>query len=160
MGGSAFAFSDSSGMAAPLGKATASVEMTALCGCGTDDTQNPPSYTFYGGGLGINLNMTMGSSTMGAVAQSGTGVTYAVTSIPTNGLRVQVIDSGGTTYCNDVAATATSGTIPWAMFTTTCYDASPGTALPASDMLTQLEFLVPSTTTAGSWDFCITALSF
>jgi hypothetical protein len=160
-GGYAFAFSDSSGMAAPLGTATASVGMTAFCGCGTDDAQNPPSYSFYGGGVGVNLSQAMTTgSTMEAIAQSGTGVTYAVTSLPTNGLRVQVIDSGGTSYCFD--ATAKSGMIPWAMFNTKCYDTTPdGDALPTADMLTQLEFLVPSNTTANAaWDFCVTALSF
>lgn len=137
--------------------------MTQLCGCGTDVAQNPPSYSYYGGGLGVNLNQMMATSAtppaMGAIAQSGTGVTYAVTSIPANGLRLQVVDAT-TQYC--AVLTAKSGMIPWSMFNTKCYDTTPdGTALPASDMITQIEFGVPSNGTAGAaWDFCVTALSF
>jgi hypothetical protein len=167
-GGYAFAYQDTGGSVVCLDGCPQSVADVApacavpaataeLCTHGTLGA-NPAPYSVYGGGIGINLNQVMGATAVGTFAATGSGIGYAVTSVPTNGLRIQ-IDHGGMTYCAPV--TATTGTIPWANFAITCYNTPPGAALtgPPNDA-TQIEFQMVTVATAGSGDFCVTSLLF
>ncbi len=165
-GGYSYAFSDG----ITPGGSTACVSTTELCGSGNTGAQNPPTYTIYGGGFGFNVDQALATSAtsppVGQAAVTGSGITYAVSGVPTQGLRV-IIDNGpGATAGsrNDFCATATaaSGTIPWASFNTKCYD-NPvdGTALTAAPtMATHVQFQAPAGAAAGAFDFCVTAFSF
>lgn len=156
MGGYAYAYDDG------LGSVTC-LESTAFCGSGNIAAQNPPSYTIYGGGLGVNLNQPAATSAVPppkmTLAATGSGVSYTVTSVPTLGLRI-AIDQAGTDYC--AAVKTASGTVPWAMFNTKCYDATPdGVALAGPpSMATHIQFEVPSGPAPGTFDFCVTAVGF
>jgi hypothetical protein len=142
---------------------------TFLCGHGAlaaNSATSTPAYAIYGGGIGFGLNQAMataaGSPASAPFAATGSGITYSVSSLPANGLRL-AIDHGGPTVQYCAALTATTGTVPWAMFNTKCYDPTPdGLALtgPPSDA-TQIEFQMPSVTAATSTaDICVIAVSF
>jgi hypothetical protein len=125
---------------------------------------NPAPYSAFGGGIGFNLNQAMATSATGTTAMpfvtTGSGISYVVSSIPPNGLRLQIDHGGSTnTYCANV--TAPSGTIPWSGFALTCYNTPPGAALTGPpDDATQIEFQMVTTATAGTGDFCVTSVSF
>jgi hypothetical protein len=160
MGGYAYSFSD----ATVGGPSSACVESTALCGMGSSGPTNTTAvgtvaaYAYYGGGIGVNLNQAMGAgTTIGTFTPTGTGVTYALTSLPA-GARL-IIDNAGVDYC--AMLTSASGTVPWASFNSMCY----ATPIPAADALTgaptatHVEVQVAAGMTAVAWDFCVTALS-
>ena len=129
----------------------------AACMKGTLTAVNPPSYSYYGAGLGINLGPIVGGTTMPAPVQlGGTGISIALSSFPASGLRVQVT-VGGVAYCASLATA--SATIPWAGFNTKCYDSPPdGVALTGAPAATDIEVQVPAGSTEESYDFCITSL--
>ena len=161
-GGYVYAFSDAGGSAATIG-------VTQFCGCGTNVAQNPPTYSDFGGGIGVNVNQDQavgldgGASMPEPFAATGTGLSYALTSVPAAGLRVQIYtsDMGPTVpYC--VEATEAIATIPWTMFNTKCQDSPSDGVAPsgAPADLTKIEFLVPAVASAESWDFCVTQVGF
>jgi hypothetical protein len=156
MGGYAFAFSDA--MDIPPGGSTACLDATMLCGKGSsvvENIENPSDP--YGGGIGVDLNQTMGSTVLGTYTPTGSGITYALSNLPI-GARI-IIDSSGTDYCS--VLTSTSDTVPWASFNTDCYgSAPPADTLEGPPVATHIDFVVPSTTAVVAWDFCVTALSF
>jgi hypothetical protein len=110
------------------------------------------------GGIGFGLSQSMSAPSPGPFPATGSGIKYAVTSVPTTtGLRV-AIDHGGAAnqYC--AVVTAPSGTVTWADLLLNCYDTPPGAALtgPPTDA-TQIQFQLVN---AGTADFCVTAVSF
>jgi hypothetical protein len=151
-GGYTFAFSDSGG-------STACVDATAFCASGISAAANA-TFTNFGGGIGVNLDQQSAPpSTVNSVSLAGTqGVSYALSNLPP-GARIAV-ESGGTQFCSNL--TSASGTVPWGSFNTKCFDSPPdGVALtPASALATSIQFEVPSATTAQTWSFCVTALTF
>ncbi len=65
------------------------------CIAGTLTASNPPSYTYYGAGIGINLGPAVGTSGPAPVQLGGTGIGITLSSLPT-GARLQ-IERGGRT---------------------------------------------------------------
>jgi hypothetical protein len=137
---------------------------TSLCGAGTVGAQDPPTYLVWGAGFGFSLSLLTTTTTDVPVQLAGTGVTVTVTSLPTNAdMRLQVkhyvgVGATGTTYCA-IMTTATQ-TIPWTSFNTQCWDPAKGVALTGPPNSSNFQFQASSRTTAGSFDFCVTALSF
>lgn len=150
---------NSSGYVVAVGDGTsaACIDPNNLCAQGTAEPQNPPSYTVYGSGISVGL----GSAGMTA---TGTGLTYAVSSIPSTGLQLSVT-SGGVQYYAEVKATGSaSGMIPWGTFNTLGYnnppDGGPFSGTGAS--ITSVGFQVnaaPAAGTATPWSFCVTTLT-
>jgi hypothetical protein len=93
-----------------------------------------------------------------AVQLSGTGVTVAVTSLPTGAPLTVTVYVGTTNYCA-VISSATQ-TIPWTSFTTTCYAPATGVALTGAPNTPNISFNVGAGPTVGTFDFCVTALWF
>jgi hypothetical protein len=159
MGGYAYAFSD---MVVP-GGSTSCVDQFALCTLGTTGTQNPPDYTVYGAGIGVNLNQDPSATSVGTFAATGNGIAYTLSNLPAQGVRL-IIDDGGdagkTTYCVDL--TTSTGQIPWSQFSTQCYNlGNPGAALSgAPSSATSIQFLVIAGSKPGPFDFCVTSLAF
>jgi hypothetical protein len=169
-GGYAFSYQDTvgsdvclDGCPASGATCTPAPATSMLCTHGTL-LANPAPYTAFGGGIGFNLNQMMATSAtptaISPFAATGSGISYTVSSLPANGLRIQ-IDHGGSAnqYCANV--TTASGVIPWANLTLMCYNTPPGAALtgPPSDA-TQIEFQMVTVASAGTGDFCITAVGF
>jgi hypothetical protein len=160
MGGDAYSFSDATDT--PPGGSSACLDPTALCGMGTSAAQIAATPGDpYGGGIGVNLNQVMGSTTIMPFTPTGTGVMYTLSSTPPANTRL-VIGNGptGTDYCAPI--TAITGTVSFSSFTAMCYNpvGMQGAAFTAADAPTHIEFQVSSGTTATPWNFCVTALSF
>jgi hypothetical protein len=123
-------------------------------------------YTIYGSGFGIDVSEGAGAGgTKTPITPGPTGLSYTLDNLPTNGLQIVLSTpafpaSAGPCYLIKAGGAAT-GTIPWASFNTKCYDPTPdGTAFAASDGITGINFQVPASATASTWNFCVTALSF
>jgi hypothetical protein len=140
-----------------------------LCFAGTLTPANPPSYSDYGAGIGVNLSVSPdGGATNPAVQLSGTGVTVKVNTIPAGGLRVQVVvpsaDGGAsTTYCANLTSTTNGTSIPWTMFNTTCWTTG-GVALTGAPETNAIQVAIPSTTapdgSAGEpFSFCVESIT-
>ena len=145
-GGYDYVFPDTSG------KSSICLAENSLCVAGTTGAVDPPAYTVWGAGFGVGL-----SPSGTAVQLSGTGVTVALTSLPTGAVTVGV-NSGTTGYCA-VMTTATQ-TIPWTSFNTICQGPATGVALTGAPNTPNITFDVISGPTVGTFDFCVTALSF
>ena len=135
----------------------------SLCAAGTVGAQNPAGgYTVWGAGILFSLSTLTTATTEMPVQLAGTGVTVTVTSLPTNAdMRLQVkhfVGATGTTYCA-IMTTATQ-TIPWTSFNTMCWSPSSGVALTGPPNTSNFQFQASSRPTAGSFDFCVTSLSF
>lgn len=117
-----------------------------------------PPFSNTGGGIGVNIDQVMGGVPE-SYTPTGRGIFYTVTSLPSTGLRLDVVGADGTVYCANL--TVTSGMVPWATFNTKCYDTpEDGTALTAAPLTSEVEFQAAPNAAAVSWDFCVTALSF
>jgi hypothetical protein len=127
------------------------LDPNSLCANGSTGIADTAG-TIYGAGIGFNLDK---SATPAAVPLPGTGVTVALSSLPTQGMRLQV-HVGTVDYCAPLKSA--SGTIPWTDFNTKCWDNS-GTKLAASSSSTQLGFQVTAGATAASFDFCVTKVT-
>ena len=149
-------------IADPTGKSSVCVAAGSLCGAGTVGAQNPPSYTVWGAGFGFDLSPSTTAAADVPVQLTGTSVKVTVTSLPTGAdMRLQVMHYVGataTTYCA-VMTTATQ-TIPWTSFNTMCWTPASGVALTGPPNTSNIQFRASSRATAGSFDFCVTALSF
>jgi hypothetical protein len=111
----------------------------------------------YGAGFGFNLSPDTTLATTVEVQLAGAGVSVAVSSLPTGAdLRIQV-NVGGADYCAKM--TTATQTLAWTAFNTKCWD-NTGTALTAAPKTGKIEFQASSGTAAGSFDFCVTSLSF
>jgi hypothetical protein len=129
----------------------------SLCAAGVTGAQDPPAYSVYGAGFAFNLSPATTLTNVVELQLSGSGVSIAVTSLPTGAdLRIQT-NVGGADYCAKM--TTATQTIPWTTFNTKCWD-NTGTALAGAPKTAKIEFQASSLTTAGSFDFCVTSLSF
>jgi hypothetical protein len=152
-GGYAYAYDD--------GKASsACLSATALCGMGTTGVADAAG-TIWGAGIGVNLDQAAATGAASPAVNStqvtGTGVTYALSNLPPQGMRI-VIDDGGTDYCAPIGSA--SGTVYWSSFNTKCWDDS-GTALsgpPAT--ATHLLFQITADAASTPFDVCVTGASF
>jgi hypothetical protein len=125
----------------------------AACLAGQTSPTNPPSYTYYGIGIGINLAT---GSPVPPVQLTGAGLTVKLSALPAPGARV-VVTVAGVDYC---AAISTNPiTIPWANFNTKCWDGT-GTALPFAPATPHIEVQVVSNASVNMIDFCIEQISW
>jgi hypothetical protein len=110
--------------------------------------------------MGFNLNQPTGEGTtpVNFTSAGSGGVTYALDRLPSN-MRMVVGDST-TDYC--VNLTASSGTIPWTSFSSSCWNTT-GSYLsgPPSSFVSVRFQVVADTSYAGfaSFNFCVTRLS-
>ncbi len=154
MGGYAFAYADTGGSSACL-------DGNAFCVQGSLVAWNPPAYSDYGAGIGVNLNQAGRSTAPGTFAATGSGITYALSALPPNPVRL-IIDNAGQDYCTNISAT--SGNAPWGSFYVQCYNLPAGdagaslSAAPAT--ATHVELQISTVVTPSVFDFCITALGF
>ena len=123
----------------------------SLCASGSTGAADAKG-TIWGAGVGFNLDK---SATPAAVQLAGTGITYALSAMPTQGMRVQVT-VGTTDYCAKLSAA--SGTVAWTDFNTACWDNS-GTKLTAAPSTPHVGFQVTAATAAGTFDFCVTKVT-
>ena len=160
MGGYAYAFSDATGM--PAGMSSACIAGSAFCGMGTTGVQSTAT---WGAGIGLNLNQAMATSStsppIDAFQATGSGISYALSGL-SSGARLIIDNSPNyptvVDYC--AAISNASGTLPWSMFNTKCWDNS-GTALTAAPaMAHHVQVQVYATSMAGSFNFCVTSLKF
>ncbi|HXN31600.1 MAG TPA: hypothetical protein VN894_07060 [Polyangiaceae bacterium] len=131
------------------------VSGNAFCGAGTTGAQ---SATTWGAGIGVNLNQMPTSPTPGTYAapMASTGVTYALSSLPT-GTVYLIIDNGGTAYY--ATLTAASGSIPWSGFKSTPWAADASAPLgSAPQMATHLQIQLSAGVAAAPFNFCVTSL--
>ena len=149
------------------GTSTACVDSAAICGKGSVGAANPPTYSVYGSGFGINVNQASGASTSGSVTPTATGLTWAVSgTMPLYGIQISITAGTGpcaaaSGCCFRPATTATSGTTPWSMFTQACFNpAEAGAGLSGSDQISKINFQAISGTAATTFDFCVTSLAF
>jgi hypothetical protein len=120
--------------------------------------QDPPAYTVWGAGFGFNLSPQTAGTTSVPVQLSGSSVTVKLSSLPTGAdMRVQVLVNG-VAYC--AVMTMASQTILWNAFNTKCWAPTTGTALTGPPNTPNIQFQASSRATAGSFDFCVTSLSF
>jgi hypothetical protein len=140
------------------GGSTACVDTGSACVIGSTVAQGTAYSTNWGAGIGINVSQTALGSTPASVTPTASGLTYSVSSIPTQGLRV-VIGNSGADVCHNI--TTTSGQIPWSDFVTDCWDTVPdGGVYSTSDGIIKVQFQVPAGGTPGSYEFCVNSVSF
>jgi hypothetical protein len=131
---------------------------TEACLAGTTTPVNPPTYSYYGIGIGINLGPAVGMNPPNPVQLSGTGMTVTLSNIPPGGARV-LVTVGGADYCAPI--TTKSMTIPWASFNTKCYDSPPdGMALTGAPSTPHVEVQAVSGNAQQTIDFCIEQISW
>ncbi len=149
------------------GMSTSCVTQNALCTAGTTNAVNS-SYTYYGSGFGFIVTDNPGGSDAGAPSlASSNGLTWAASGTLPTSFRVAIDAFYGpcSSYagcCYQVSPGATSGTIPWDMFTVDCYDSVPdgGIFNSATDGLYQIKFQADAQSLEGSYNYCITSISF
>lgn len=110
--------------------------------------------------LGINLNQAMGASTpANAYTLTGTGVTVDVNFVPPCTTARVLLDQDGATppYC---AALTPGVEIPWAAFSTECWNPGGGVALtgPPSSQSIRILFVSGTEGACPFTDFCLTGL--
>jgi hypothetical protein len=152
MGGYAYAYNDT--------MSTSCVDSNALCGSGSTVVMDSAG-KYWGAGIGFNLNQAMATSStsppINTFAATGSGITYTLSAFAsTGGMRI-IVDQGGTDYCAPI--TSASGTVKWSSFNTKCWDNS-GTVLSGAPTATHINFQVNSGMSTGSFNFCVTAVSF
>lgn len=154
-GGGVFAYSDM--------QASTSVCIAAnyLCAKGTT-TGGDGTPNVWGAGININLNQASIAAAQNtySIPSTSTGVHYSVSNIPPEGLRIAIDDAvSSTEYCATV--TTASGTIAWSSFNSTCWN-NLGTYLtgpPPSSRYLNFQVQAPYQT-PGSFNFCVTSVSF
>ena len=152
-GGYAYSFQDDMG-------STACVDTTAYCAAGSTGIADLAG-TVWGAGVGSSLNQALAtgptSPPVHTYAATGSGVTYTLDGLPSQGMRL-IIDQAGTDYCAHL--TAAADTIKWSSFNTKCWDGSGTTLAGAPQQATHLQFQVPAGTIAAPFAFCVESLSF
>jgi hypothetical protein len=150
-GGDVYAYDD--------GTSTACVDSTALCVAGVTGAA---SSTVWGAGVNINLNQSMASgSPPNPFTVTGTGIYYSVSTIPSQGLRLNIGNlsgTSGTDYCTVLSTP--SGTVPWSKFNTSCWDNSGTYLTDAPSGPLHVAFGVPATAAATPFSFCVDSVSF
>jgi hypothetical protein len=153
-GGYAFAYSD--------GTSTACIAEAALCALGSTSISSP---TVYGAGIGFNLNQAMAtgatSPPLRPFAATGAGLSYRLSNLPSQGVRLAIGNfdgTSGTDYC--AVLSASSGTVAWGQFNSKCWDDS-GTFLvgPPVDA-THIAFQIPAAAAVTPFDFCVDSVAF
>jgi hypothetical protein len=159
-GGFAYALSDSTAEgcgagadAKACGTSVGCLAKGEFCGAGTTGVKN--GAITYGAGIGANLSQSTDGGTGAGVTVSATGLTYAVSSVPTNSLEIEIKD-GTTEYC--YVTTVASGTVPWASFVEKCTSSTVGAAF-AGTTITGVSFEAKAGATTATYDFCVTDLS-
>jgi hypothetical protein len=161
-GGFAYALSDSTsegcGTGAepkPCGTSVGCLAQGEFCGSGTTGVKD--GAITYGAGIGANLGQPLDGGPAGTITVSTTGLTYTVTSVPSNSLEISIKDSTDTSYC--YITTVASGTVAWASFVEKCTSSVVGAAF-SGTAITAVSFDARAGATAAPYDFCVTALSF
>jgi hypothetical protein len=167
-GGYAFGYSDSQNTGTQMpGMSTATLATDgSLCITG-NVMQLPPMPTqtqysdFWGCGIGVNLNQAAdaGPTVKGVyMLPTGTGVTVNVNSVPKCTQARVVLDDmmGATSYCS---ALTPGVEIPWASFSTTCWNTT-GTTLtgPPTSQAIKVQFVTSTSEACMFTDFCITEI--
>lgn len=140
---------------------TACLAPTQLCAKGVAAQTSPTTYsTVWGVTVGLNVNGATGAASAGTLTLPGSGISYALSSLPAVGtggaVRIDV-DHNGVEYC--AAITAASGTLPWSHFTAQCWTGT-GAALTGPPTATYVNVAVASATSGPEpFDFCITSLT-
>jgi hypothetical protein len=124
----------------------------ALCASGSTGVADTAG-KIWGAGVGFNLDKT---DPPADVQLSGTGMTYALSALPTQGMRAQV-SVGSKDYC--VALTKASGTVAWTDFSDACWGTT-GTKLTGAPKTPHIGFQVTAGTATGKFDFCVKSVSF
>jgi hypothetical protein len=132
------------------GTSTVCAGPDALCAAGNTGVGDDAG-KIWGAGVGFNLDKTEGTD----IQLSGTGITYALSALPTQGMRIQV-SVAKTDYC--VNLTAASGTVKWTDFSDACWGTT-GTKLTAAPKTPHIGFQVTAAKTAGKFDFCVKSVS-
>jgi hypothetical protein len=151
------------------GTSTSCLDSTALCTVGMTDISNVTG-SFYGAGIGFNLNQAQSTSCTSTPINSFTvptsdGISYTLSNLPPGGARLIIGNavttngvSTGTDYCAPLPSA--SGTIPWAQFNSECWTDT-GTFLTAAPPgPIHINIGLPSGTTANSFDFCVESIGF
>jgi len=152
-GGYAYAYDDGMG-------STACLDATALCATGTTAVTNA-SGSIWGSGLGFNLNQAVAtgatSPPVDTYAATGTGISYVLSNLPPQGMRI-AIDNGGADYCVPIASA--SGNVSWASFNTKCWDNSGTYLTGAPATATHIEFQITADAAATPFNLCVKSVAF
>jgi hypothetical protein len=159
-GGYAYALSDSTGEGCGVGADAKACGTSVGClatgeFCGSGTTGVKDGAITYGAGIGANLGQSTDGGTSSSVTISVTGLTYAVTSVPSNSLEIEIKD-GTDAYC--YLTMAASGTVPWGSFVEKCTSSVVGPAF-AGTSITAVDFTARAGAAATPYDFCVTALT-
>ncbi|MGO9665308.1 MAG: LamG domain-containing protein [Polyangia bacterium] len=143
------------------GTSTICMSANSLCATGKTNTLNSTdTITNWGVVFGFDLSPNSTSTNLVGVQLAGSGISVKLSSLPTGAqARVQVTVGATTYYCATMSAA--SQTLPWTSFNTACWN-NTGTYLTgAPTAATQILITVNSETgIAGSFDLCVTSLSF
>ena len=135
---------------------------SALCGAGTVPAD--PDYKSVAG-IGVNLNQASAGGVNSAKAISSPAkvstVTVTFANTANTDLHIQIVqnaagtDSGGTNYCYEAKGKTSPLTLNASDFTTTCWDAAPGTAWDGTGAQS-FQFIIPSQAISPTpFDACI-----
>ncbi len=143
----------------PCGTATGAVCFTGATVCATAEipANDPPAYS--GVMIGWNVSQANGSDTAGTWNATGTGITVTFNDGGATGVVRVLVQSAGTDYCADAAASP--ATFTWAQFKKECYNATPGAAFAAGSPVTAIAVQVNGSDTAAQslTDFCLTSVA-
>jgi hypothetical protein len=143
------------------GGSTGCLSPGALCAAGTTGVVSDctlVSNCTWGINLGVTLNQAPGGSPS-PYNPSDTGVTYSLSSIPSQGLYIHVIADTGTHYYYPIApSAATRGSAPWTSFTTTPWLPSTTAYLSGAPSIRTIDFQVNATSVATPFNLCVTGL--
>jgi hypothetical protein len=157
-GGYAFYYND--------GTSTSCVNSSELC---TTGSVGVSSSTIWGAGFGVNVNQVMGGGDAGSPTLSSSGLTWAVAgSAPPGTIQIGITAASGPCKatpsgggCCFRPTTMSGGTIPWSSFIPACYNgASDAGSFSPSDGLVNVQFQVVAGTTAQTYNYCVTSLSY
>jgi hypothetical protein len=122
-------------------------------------TTSIASLNCFGAYLGFATNEEAdgGAAAAYSFPAASTGITYALSDLPSTGARL-IVELGATTsYC--VVLTESTGTVMWPMFNTMCYDNQGVFLTGPPSGVTDIEFEVTDATTAATYSFCVTGLA-
>lgn len=128
---------------------------STICAASNSLCANGNTPSAAAGQMGAVLGFYLDSSaTHPTVQLSGAGITFQLTALPPQLMRVWV-DHLGTMYC--AAISSPSQTIPWTSFRSSCWNTS-GSNLTGPPNASYVAFQVAGTAT-GNFDFCVKSLS-
>jgi hypothetical protein len=134
--------------------------LSSNCVCAAGPTpQFNATVNNWGADFGFNLSPNSTSTNLIPVQLVGKGVSVTLSNLPSVPVvRINVL-VGGTSYCATIATA--SQTIPWTSFNSSCWDDT-GSFLSGNvlNAATSLYFVINSTSAGGTFDFCVTSISF